>query len=80
MNLSFNLIDMKLSPKYQVVIPENVRQALDLKPGMQIDVIAKGEVAYLVPVRTLTKVRERISKYLDSSDTTSLREKKDRKI
>lgn len=73
-------MSVKVSPKYQVVIPENVRQALDIKPGMQVDVIAKGGIAYLVPVRSLAYVRERLSPYLTKDDGKTLREKKDRKL
>ena len=73
-------MSVKLSPKYQVVIPESVRSALDLKPGMQIDVIAKGGIAYLVPVRPLGAVRERVAKYLSKDDAKALRDKKDRKF
>lgn len=73
-------MSVKLSPKYQVVIPQEVREALALKPGMQIDVIAKGGIAYLVPVRTLSQVGDRVSKYLTADDSKSLRDKKDRKF
>jgi AbrB family looped-hinge helix DNA binding protein len=73
-------MSVKLSSKYQVVIPENVRTALDLKPGMDIDVIAKGGIVYLVPVRTFAAVRERVADYLAEDDAKSLREKKDRKV
>ena len=71
---------MKLSPKYQVVIPEAVRKSLGLKPGMEIDVIAKGGIAYLVPVKSIKEVRERISRYMTPEDSRNFREKKDRKI
>ncbi len=73
-------MSVKVSPKYQVVIPEAVREALNIKPGMQVDVIAKGGIAYIVPIQTLGSVRERISKYLVKGDAKTLRDKKDRKI
>ncbi|MEK7356152.1 MAG: AbrB/MazE/SpoVT family DNA-binding domain-containing protein [Bdellovibrionota bacterium] len=73
-------MSVKLSSKYQVVIPEDVRAALKLTPGMQIDVIAKGSIAYLVPVRSLAAVREKVAPYLSKEDRASLREKKDRKV
>ncbi len=73
-------MSVKLSSKYQVVIPEAVREALHLTPGMEIDVIAKGGIAYLVPVRSLSAVRERLAPYLSSSDIKSSRDKKDRKV
>lgn len=73
-------MSVKLSSKYQVVIPEEVRNSLGLKPGMEIDVLVKGGIAYLVPVRSLTEVRERLSPYLSPSDAKNFREKKDRKV
>ncbi|MES2965882.1 MAG: AbrB/MazE/SpoVT family DNA-binding domain-containing protein [Bdellovibrionota bacterium] len=73
-------MSVKLSSKYQVVIPEEVRAALNLTPGMQIDVIAKGSIAYLVPVRSLSSVREKVASYLNKSDRATLRDKKDRKV
>jgi AbrB family looped-hinge helix DNA binding protein len=43
-------MSVKVSPKYQVVIPEAVRTAIGISAGSRIEVIAKGKVAYLVPV------------------------------
>lgn len=74
------IMSVKLSSKYQVVIPEEVRTALKLSPGMQIDVMAKGSIAYLVPVRSISSIREKVAPYLKESDRKNLREKKDRKI
>ena len=73
-------MSVKVSSKYQVVIPEHVRRALDLKPGTEVDVIAKGGVAYIVPVRSISKVSEQTQAYLSRDDVKSAREKKDRKI
>ena len=69
---------MKLSPKYQVVIPEKVREALDLKPGMEIEVIAKGGIAYLVPVKSAATLRQALKAKLARIDRKTIREKKDR--
>lgn len=73
-------MSVKVSSKYQVVIPEAVRRALDLKAGTEVDVIAKGGVAYIVPVRTLGRVAERMKGLLTSEDVRTVRDKKDRKI
>ena len=69
---------MKLSSKYQVVIPETVRDALGLKPGTEIEVIAKGGIAYLVPVKSIATLRQALKGKLRTVDRQSIREKKDR--
>jgi AbrB family looped-hinge helix DNA binding protein len=69
---------MKLSSKYQVVIPEGVREALDLKPGAEIEVIAKGGIAYLVPVKSASELRSALKGKLGKVDRTAIRDKKDR--
>jgi AbrB family looped-hinge helix DNA binding protein len=75
---------VKVSPKYQVVIPEEVRRSLNIKPGMQIDVIAKGGVAYLVPVKSVKEIRKLLISRVTSEEKRemqkTLREKKDRKF
>jgi len=73
-------MSVKVSSKYQVVIPTEVRQALDLKPGTEVDVIAKGGIAYIVPVRAVGKLSESIKHYMTSEESKSVREKKDRKV
>lgn len=46
-----------VSPKYQVVIPKEVREALGIKVGERLDAIPyRGHVA-LVPVRSIRSAR-----------------------
>jgi AbrB family looped-hinge helix DNA binding protein len=75
---------VKVSPKYQVVIPEAVRNSLNLRPGMQVEVIAKGGVAYIVPMKTLDEIQQlfsgSVSKEQKRDLINSLREKKDRRV
>ena len=63
-----------VSSKYQVVIPKEIRERMQIKPGQKLSVIAKGGVIYLVPVRGLGELRG-IAK---GADTSNLREKVDR--
>ena len=46
-----------VSPKYQIVIPKEVRQALGIKVGEKLDAIPyRGHIA-LVPVRSIKNAR-----------------------
>ena len=46
-----------VSPKYQVVIPKEVREALGIKVGERLDAIPyRGHIA-LVPVRSMRSAR-----------------------
>lgn len=71
---------VKISSKFQVVIPEEARKALALRPGTQVDVVVKGGIAYLVPVRSLAELRKEISQKPVKADSRSLRDKKDRRL
>jgi AbrB family looped-hinge helix DNA binding protein len=66
-----------VSSKYQVVIPESVRISLGIKPGMQVDVIEKGRIAYLVPLVGLDALQQRLKGRLSQR---GLRDKKDRSL
>jgi AbrB family looped-hinge helix DNA binding protein len=68
---------VKVSPKFQVVIPADVRGALGIRAGSRVQVIAKGKVAYLVPVPTLAQVQRSLAGRLDYD---GLRDKKDRQL
>jgi AbrB family looped-hinge helix DNA binding protein len=68
---------VKVSSKYQVVIPEKVRSLLGLQPGTQVDVIAKGGVAYIVPIPTIEVLKENFEGKLSNK---KVRDKRDRKL
>jgi AbrB family looped-hinge helix DNA binding protein len=68
-------MNVKVSPKFQVVIPLEIREALGLKAGTQVDVIAKGQVAYIVPLSELSDLQQQFKNKIDSKH---LREKEDR--
>jgi AbrB family looped-hinge helix DNA binding protein len=46
-----------ISPKYQVVIPKQIRRKLGLCPGQKVQAIAYENRIELVPVRPIRKMR-----------------------
>ncbi|MBK5274671.1 MAG: AbrB/MazE/SpoVT family DNA-binding domain-containing protein [Desulfuromonadales bacterium] len=48
---------VKLSPKYQVVIPREVRESLHLIPGQMMQVVAYGNRIELLPSRDISEMR-----------------------
>ena len=48
---------VKISPKYQVVIPREVREALQLKPGQRVQVLAYGNRIELIPEKSIPEMR-----------------------
>ncbi len=46
-----------VSPKYQVVIPKEVRERLSLLPGDKIEVIQIDDRIELVPVKSVKSLR-----------------------
>jgi len=64
----------RVSPKYQVVIPKEVREVMGLEVGQELQVVAKGGSITLVPERPLSTLRG----FAKGIRTDRLREKKDR--
>jgi AbrB family looped-hinge helix DNA binding protein len=46
-----------VSPKFQIVIPKPVRDALDLRPGQKVQVVVYDNRIELVPVRAARDLR-----------------------
>ncbi|MCB0115220.1 MAG: AbrB/MazE/SpoVT family DNA-binding domain-containing protein [Caldilineaceae bacterium] len=59
-----------VSPKYQVVIPRKVREALGIEPGQKVQVIAYQNRIELVPIRSARSLRG----FLKGIDTSVERE------
>jgi AbrB family looped-hinge helix DNA binding protein len=70
----FAMATATISPKFQIVIPKEVREKLHLAPSQRLQVVEKGGVITLVPEVPLKSLRGAL-KGMSSSD---LREKKDR--
>jgi AbrB family looped-hinge helix DNA binding protein len=65
-----------VSTKYQVVIPQKVRQALNIQPGQKMQVIEYGNHIVMIPVRPIKEARGSLL----GIDTDPKREKKDRDV
>ena len=59
-----------VSPKYQVVIPKDVRERLGIQPGQKIQALAFGDRIELVPLRHPSQLRG----FLRNVDATFERE------
>jgi AbrB family looped-hinge helix DNA binding protein len=57
---------VSVSPKFQVVIPRAVREALHIRPGQKVQVIQYGDRIELIPIRPVQEMRG----FLQGIDTT----------
>ena len=46
-----------ISPKFQIVIPKEIRERLDLKPGQQVALIDRDGYVAMVPRRPISELR-----------------------
>ncbi len=46
-----------VSSKYQIVIPQKIRQQMHIHPGQQLQVISYGDRIELIPVRSPQELR-----------------------
>lgn len=63
-----------VSSRYQVVIPKEVREQLNIKPGQKLQFIVLGGVMHLVPVLSLDELRG----IARGADTSKIRDERDR--
>lgn len=62
---------VKVSPKFQVVIPLEIRKSLGIKPGTKVHVLQYENRIEYIPVKEMKKMRG----FLRGIDTTVKREK-----
>lgn len=46
-----------ISPKFQVVIPKSIREALHLRPGQKVQAIQYGDRVELIPLLPVKKMK-----------------------
>jgi AbrB family looped-hinge helix DNA binding protein len=60
-----------ISPKFQVVIPRNIRDYLELEPGQKVQALVFGNRIEFIPLRPAREMRG----FLRGLDTTVHRER-----
>ena len=59
-----------VSPKYQIVIPRQIREEMQLEPGQVVQAVAYGDRIELIPIRPMRQMRG----FLKGIDTSVERE------
>jgi AbrB family looped-hinge helix DNA binding protein len=62
-----------VSSKFQVVIPVEVRDKMNLKPGQKVIVVEKDGVVHMIPEKPLKEMRG----FVKGVNTENLREEED---
>jgi len=65
---------VKVSKKYQVVIPERLREEAKIRPGDKMLAIAKHGILQYIPVRPMEKTKGMVR----GLDTRGIRDEQDR--
>ena len=55
--MAHEMEQVKISPKFQVVIPKAVRESLRLTAGQRLQIVLYGDRIELVPVRKIGEMR-----------------------
>jgi len=61
---------VKISPKYQIVIPKKLREALNLSPGQKVQMVVYEDRIEIIPVRKISEMKG----FLKGINTTIERE------
>jgi AbrB family looped-hinge helix DNA binding protein len=61
---------MAISPKFQVVIPKNIRESLHLVPGQKMQIFSHDNRIEIIPERSISEMRG----FLKGIDTSFERE------
>jgi len=53
----------KVSSKYQIVIPREIRASMRIRPGMEVEVIELGGIIEIVPVRPPEELKGTLKRF-----------------
>jgi len=60
------MITVSVSPKFQIVIPKEIRRLFHLKPGQKLQILQIGDRLELVPFKNIKEARG-VLKGMDTS-------------
>ncbi len=55
--MAIDVNQVTVSPKFQVVIPKEIRDQLGLKPGMKLKIVTIGNRIELLPIGPIRKLK-----------------------
>lgn len=64
------MLSVKVSPKFQVVIPKEIREAMHVQPGQRMQVVQYENRIELIPERDVSELEG----FLKGIDTSFVRE------
>ena len=74
LHYGIDVVKVKLSSKFQIVIPAEIREKMNLKAGEEIVMIEKAGVIHLVPQKPIKQMRG----FVKGGDTQNIREEEER--
>lgn len=51
------MISVTVSPKFQIVIPKAIREAMNIQPGQKVQLIQYQNRIELIPIRSMKEAR-----------------------
>ncbi|MGD9128016.1 MAG: AbrB/MazE/SpoVT family DNA-binding domain-containing protein [Planctomycetia bacterium] len=63
-----------VSPKYQIVIPREIRDVMNVEPGQKLQIFQHGQRIELMPIRDIKEMRG----FLKGANLHTEREEEDR--
>jgi AbrB family looped-hinge helix DNA binding protein len=71
MSMEVLMKSVTVSPRYQITIPREVRESMEIKPGSKVQVLLYENRIELIPMKNLRRMRG----FLKGMDTTVERER-----
>jgi AbrB family looped-hinge helix DNA binding protein len=65
---------VKVSSKFQIVIPRHVRERVELKPWQEVVIMEKDGIIHVIPLKPIKEMRG----FAKGIDTTNLRDEEER--